>query len=158
MGEKYRTIIVHAFDDKDEDHDIGFSMSGYGVHKDEITCDKAKDKTKPKMKKSDAHRIVFELANRSSKNLRFPDNAKDAMWVSDDDQDCPKSAKHQDNIVKAIDVLDDGERLEVKNFNKVEGRHKFALIFIDADDTSVPKKGIPYDPIWANQNGGASEN
>ena len=38
MGEKKRTIIVHAFDDNDQAGGIGFGMSGYGVRQEEIRC------------------------------------------------------------------------------------------------------------------------
>lgn len=150
MGEAKRTIIVHAFDDDDKPGGIDFGMSGYGVRKDEIYC--RKDHPRHPMKKSDEHTIIFELANRSSVDLRFRKNADDAMWVSADDQTCPNSACHQKGVVFATHVSQDGEQLTVKNKNKDKESFKFALNFDAVIDGQ--KKIIQFDPIWANQNGG----
>jgi hypothetical protein len=153
MGEAKRTIIVHAFDDKNEPNGIGFGMSGFGVRfGDEIHC--SKDDPDARMKKNDAHEITFELADRTTKGLLFPTDKKLAMWVSANDQDCPNSARHRDGIV-AVKVSDNREQLTVHNSNKVKERLKFALNFVAADD-AAQNKIIQFDPVWANQNGGMS--
>ena len=150
MGEAKRTVIVHAFDDDDEPAGIGFGMSGYGVSQGEIRC--RKDNPKQKMKKSDHHTIVFELANRSSVDLKFRSNPDDAMWVAPDDQTCPNTPQHQKQVVLGTHVSPDGEQLTVKNHNKESKRYKFALNFEGMFDGQ--KKVCQYDPIWANNNGG----
>ena len=147
MGEARRTIIVHAYDDNSEPNDVGFSMSGYGVRNNEIKC--AKDKARGGMPKERAHEVVFELADRTDLELRFVDDLANAMWVSDNDTDCPHVAAHQNTVVRATEVSQDGERLTVENFNPVRKRYKFALNFVDKDGTIVS-----FDPIWENQNGG----
>ena len=151
MGEMKRTVIVHAYDDDDEQHGGGFGMSGYGVRQDEIHC--KKDNPRYRMKTSDAHTIVFELANRSSKTLRFPPNPDDAMWVAADDQNCPGNACHQKQVVFGTGVSSDGEQLTVKNHNKDKKRFKFVLNFQETKKDGTTQR-VPYDPIWANQNGG----
>ena len=150
MGEMKRTVIVHAFDKASEPAGIGFGMSGYGVQQDEIRC--KKDVDRHPMKQSDAHLIVFELANRSKVDLRFPDNPDDAMWVAPDDQTCPNHAMHQKQVVFATNVSDDGEQLTVKNNNRHKQRLKFALNFEGVFNGQ--KKICQFDPIWENQNGG----
>lgn len=148
MGQASRTIIVHAFDDKRAPKGIGFGMSGLGVDREEIRCDK--DGTRPPMKRTDPHHVTFELANRSSVALRFPQRASDAMWVSDNDRDCPeRAACHGD--FKPQGVSQDGETLTVHNLNSSRARYKFALNFIDSDN---PTEVYSYDPIWDNNNGG----
>ena len=150
MGEAKRTIIVHAFDKDGEPHGIGFGMSGFGVKQDEIRC--KKDNARQRMKQSDPHTIVFELANRSKLDLRFPQNPDDAMWVAPDDQTCPDNAQHQKQVVFATNVSADGEQLTVKNHNRDKKRFKFALNFHVTKDGQT--KRIPFDPVWDNQNGG----
>ena len=150
MGEARRTIIVHAFDKEGEPCGVGFGMSGYGVRQDEIRC--RKDHPRHPMKKKDEHTIVFELANRSSVDLKFRSKPDDAMWVAADDQTCPDTACHQKHVVFATHVSPDGEQLTVKNKNKDDERFKFALNFDAVIDGQ--KKICQFDPIWANQNGG----
>lgn len=148
MGQANRTIIVHAFNDDNAHKGIGFRMSGLGVDREDIRCDK--DGTRPPMHKTDPHHVTFELANRSNVELRFPARASDAMWVSDNDRDCPESAVcHRD--FRPLTVSPDGETLKVQNLNSVKKRYKFALNFIDADN---PTEVYSYDPIWDNNNGG----
>lgn len=148
MGEAKRTIIVHAFEDENADGGVGFSMSGYGVRNGEIKC--SKDKARGNgMGQNDSHDVTFELADHTELELRFPDDPADAMWVSPNDSDCPKTAVHQDSVICATNVLDDGERLQVTNTNKEKKRYKFALNFLTKDGETKQ-----YDPVWNNQNGG----
>ena len=150
MGEAKRTVIVHAYDDDDEDCGVGFGMSGYGVRQNEIHC--KKDNPKHRMKKSDPHTIIFELANRSSRDLRFPKDPDDAMWVAADDQSCPEDPCHQKQVVFGVNVSSDGEQLTVKNHNKDKKRFAFTLNFHETKDGKTVR--VPFDPIWANNNGG----
>jgi len=150
MGQASRTIIVHAFDDDDAPKGIGFRMSGLGVDREEIKC--AKDGTRPPMKKTDPHHVTFELANRSSVELRFPRRASDAIWVSENDRDCPERAASHGEF-RPQSVSPDGEILKVHNLNSVQGRYKFALNFIDPENGD---EVYSYDPIWDNHNGGTS--
>jgi hypothetical protein len=148
MGEARRTIIVHAYDDKYEPCEVGFSMSGYGVRNDQIRCDK--DKAKGGMKKSQPHVVVFELANRSSVDLQFPENPDVAMWVSDDHSTClDQQPANPHPVIKAVSVSDDRQQLTVENLNCAKDNFKFVLNFERNDG-----KLCQYDPIWANQNGG----
>ena len=152
MGEAKRTIIVHIFDDKDEPHGVDFGMSGYGVRHDEIRC--SKDKAKRGLRRNKPHEVVFEIANRSSKDLLFPSDKKRAMWVSNDGTSCPTSQPANEHaVVKAVKVSDDREQLFVENANPKKESFKFALNFVDAADASESQL-IPFDPVWANQNGG----
>ena len=147
MSHANRTIIVHAFDDDKAPKKVGFRMSGFGVDREEIACKKDE---RPPMKASDPHHVTFELANRSSVDLRFPRRASDAMWVSDNDRDCPENAVCHGDF-RPLTVSPDGETLKVQNLNSVKKRYKFALNFIDAAD---PSEVYPYDPIWDNNTGG----
>jgi hypothetical protein len=148
MGQASRTIIVHAFDDDDAPKGVGFRMSGLGVDREEIKCDK--EGTRPPMHRNDPHHVTFELANRSSVDLRFPPRVSDAIWVSDNDRDCPERAAAHDEF-RPQSVSPDGETLKVHNLNSVRRRYKFALNFIDGDN---PAEVYSYDPIWDNNNGG----
>jgi len=147
MGQANRTIIVHAFDDEDSNGGVSFSMSGFDVHGGEIKC--SKDDRQPKMHKKDHHKVVFELANRSSRSLRFPHDASAAIWVGADDQHCPSSPCSNPEI-KPQNVSPDRESLTVFNLNSREARFKFSLVFEDAERG----ERYVYDPIWANKNGG----
>lgn len=147
MGQAERTVIVHAFDDKGAASGIGFNLSGFDVRDEEIRC--SKDDARPKMHKADKHRITFELANRSSTNLRFADRASDAIWTGKDDRDCARGM--QNDEIKQVSV--GGERLTVTNANSAPARLKFTLNFID--DANPPNE-YPYDPIWDNRNGGSN--
>jgi hypothetical protein len=154
MGEAKRTIIVHIYDNKDEPNELGFGLSGYGVDKDEIKC--AKDTSG--MRAQEAHKITFEINDRSSRNWLFPTNAANAMWVGSDSTDCPQTAppENPEFPVKDMKVSQDREQLEVKNLNSTKARFKFSLNFVDASDPSG--KLYPFDPIWNNQNGGSRNN
>jgi len=151
MGEARRTILVHIWDDDEGQNGLGFGMSGFGVDKDEIKC--AKDKAG--MGKDDPHKITFEINNRTTRDLRFPDkNPHDAMWVGPNSTTCPQTAPTKDHAEfpwAHYKVLENGEQLEVKNLNSSVGRYKFSLNFAE-DGKQTPL--IPYDPIWNNQNGG----
>lgn len=150
MGEARRTILVHIWDDKDEPNGLGFGMSGYGVDKDKIKC----GKNEAGLRKSEGHKITFEINNRSSRAWLFPEDGYNGMWVGTDATDCPKSLPRQNPEfpTKDMKVSQDREQLEVKNLNTCKADYKFALNFVDADDPE--KKLYQYDPIWANQNGG----
>lgn len=146
MGQASRTLLVHAVDDRDAPDGIRFQLSGFGVTDDEVKC--SKDECRPKMKKSEQHKVVFELANLSSRDLRFPSDATDAIWVGHDDQLCPDTPRHNPEI-KPQKVSEDGERLTVHNANSREARFKFSLVLHDENG-----RRYIYDPIWANRNGG----
>lgn len=146
MGQADRTVIVHAYDDEKAPDGIGFNLSGFDVRDQEIRC--SKDDARPKMHKSDKHKIIFELANRSSTNLSFVTRATDAIWTGKDDRDCAKGM--QNDEIKQINVT--GERLTVTNANSAPARLKFTLNFVD--DAGKP---VPYDPIWDNRNGGSTK-
>ena len=155
MGDVRRTIIVHIYDDTSKPNDLGFGMSGYGVHGDEIKC----GKDRSGMSKKDPHKITFEINNRTSRNFLFPNDAKNAMWVGNDATTCPKTAPTAENPEfpwKDFNVSNDREQLSVKNLNSAEAQYKFSLNFVDADDPSG--KSCRYDPIWTNQNGGSNVN
>lgn len=145
MGNANRTVLVHVHK---EGKDYKFSMSGYDVTGDEIVCSKAG------MKKSADNMITFEIANHDT-NLLFPSKASRAMWVGDDENDCPPSqprGPHQ-HIV-ATSVSGDREQLTVKNANPSIDRYKFCLNFVDAEDGSEETL-YQWDPIWDNKNGGS---
>lgn len=150
MGEANRTIIVHIYDDDNEPNGIGFGLSGFGVVKDEIKC----GKDGSGMHAKDAHKITFEINNRSSRTWLFPSNAANAMWVGADSTDCPQTAppENPEFPEKSMKVSQDREQLEVKNLNSRRGQYKFSLNFVDPSDPA----GLlyPFDPIWNNQNGG----
>ena len=147
MGQADRTVIVHAFDDQNAPNGIGFNLSGFDVRNEEIRC--SKDDARPKMHKSDKHKITFELANRSSTNLSFVSRATDAIWTGKDDRNCARGT--QNDEIKQVNVA--GERLTVTNANSAPARLKFTLNFVD---DATPPKEYPYDPIWDNRNGGTS--
>lgn len=144
MGQATRTILVHASDSKGQPQ---FSMAGFGVQKDEIEC--SKDSARPKMKKRDPHKVVFELVNESSYDLRFPNDPDDAIWVGADDTQCPNS-KCANPEIKPKSVSPDRECLTVLNLNSRAKRFKFSLVF---EDAASGKRHL-FDPIWVNKNGG----
>lgn len=150
MGEEKRTIIVHIYDDNNEPNGLGFGMSGYGVVKDEINC----GKDGSGMHAKDAHKVTFEINNRSSRPWLFAGNPANAMWVGSNSTDCPQKAPPPNLEFPEKDrkILQGGEQLEVKNLNTSIARYKFSLNFVDTSDPSG--KLYPYDPIWNNHNGG----
>jgi hypothetical protein len=149
VGEKRRTIIVQAFEAPGKDYGVDFNLSGYGAHKEKIVCDKRK--AKEGMKKTEPHVIVFELNNRTELDLAFPSDRRKAMWVSDDDSTCPETQPPKDHpVIFATSVSP--ERLTVENLNDGEADYKFTLNFHAEIDGVMTR--IPYDPIWANNNGG----
>lgn len=156
MGEARRTIIVHIFDDENGENGLGFGLSGYGVRNQEIRC--SKDDARPPMKKNQAHNVVFEINNRSSRDLVFPTDPARAMWVGSDATTCPKATPpaHSDFPVKGRSVSDDREQLTIENNNSSKADYKFSLNFVEAGNAAESPL-IPYDPIWTNQNGGYSK-
>ena len=139
--------MVHAFDDSANKGQPGFRLSGFGVDRNAVSC--SKDEARPKMKKNDRHKVVFELANESSFDLRFPKAAADAIWVAADDQQCPSSPCSNPEI-EPKSVSQDGECLTVFNLNSCPDRLKFSLVF---EDGATGQRHI-FDPIWINKNGG----
>jgi hypothetical protein len=139
---------VRAFDDPSSKGQPAFSMAGFGViGGTDISC--SKDEAKPRMKKRDHHKIVFELANETDLDLRFPKDADDAIWVGHDDRTCPKGPCANPEI-KPQSVSPDGECLTVFNLNGRAARYKFSLVF---EDEKTGQNHI-FDPIWVNKNGG----
>jgi hypothetical protein len=153
MGESKRTIIVHMFDD--DNGDLQFNMSGYGVHNQEIHC--SKDDARRPMKKNQSHTVTFEINNRSSQDLLFPTDPSRAMWVGTDGTTCPRAtpAPHADFPLKGRSVSTDREQLTVENVNSCKADFKFSLNFVQAGNAAEAPL-IPYDPIWNNQNGGSN--
>jgi len=152
MGEAKRTIVVHMFDD--QNGDLQFNMSGFGVRNHEIRC--SKDDPRRPMKKNQPHTVTFEINNRSSKDLVFPTDPARAMWVGSDATTCPKATPpaHGDFPLKGRTVSDDREQLTVENNNSCKADFKFSLNFVEAGNAAEAPL-IPYDPIWSNQNGGS---
>jgi hypothetical protein len=154
MAHHDRTILVFAKDDPAKPGGIKFSMSGLGVSGDSIKC--TKDDAKHSMKKTDVHKIVFELVNDSSVDLRFADQ-DDAMWVGPkgDLGACPPVGSKLEHVAKVKEVFDDGQRLKVHNYNREadKGQYKFALNFVESGNAANTHC---YDPIWDNTNGGKS--
>lgn len=144
MGDRKRTIIVHAF--KNNEGELDYSMSGYGVTDHEIKCTKD---GREKMHKNESHLITFELADRTDLGLKFMDKPN-CMWVSDDNRTCPdRTPTNPHSQIQCLSVDPDGDRIQVKNLNSAVQQFKFALNFVD-------KNGNPhqYDPVWTNGNGG----
>jgi hypothetical protein len=118
------------------------------------------DKKVDNMPKADFYQVEFDLDDQTGMDLRFPSNAKDAMWTSDGSQNgvpsCPESAHHNDEF-RATGVLGNGKKLTVRNEDSKVENIAFTLRFLpDGKYASDPKNYIHYDPVVENRNGGSS--
>jgi len=150
VGNARRTILIQITDDPKAPNGVAFSMAGFGVKKDQITCSKAG------MNKNEPNKVVFEIDNQSTRDWLFPSDEANAIWVGANADDCPKSLppENPEFPVKKMKVSEDRERLSVDNLNTCEADYKFCLNFVEAGDRN--QKLCPYDPIWNNQNGGTT--
>lgn len=98
----------------------------------------------------DYHLIEFRLVNDETKRgLRFPNRAKDAMWVVNRPA-CPVATdENQYDVVKPLAVVNDHTLLAM-NLNKTKGSFGFRLNFVGTGSTDY----IPWDPIGENSDGG----
>lgn len=106
------------------------------------------------MKKVDLHYVEFILDDRTQKDLRFPYNPQDAMWVVNGTT-CPASdANCKYDTVVPLAVIG-GETLLVINVNGKGKKLSFRLNFVeDGDDDTDPSNYYYWDPIINNRDGG----
>lgn len=106
-------------------------------------------------KDSGEHDIQFTLDDRTGRNLRFYDNASDAIWVNVGS--CPRSANGSDQGQIHGKGVDQGNRKKLKMKDRNSGPAcdlHYALRF-DGDPWSDPQSNThcppyEYDPVIKN--------
>jgi hypothetical protein len=106
------------------------------------------------MSSKDPHIVRFTLVNDlTGRDLRFPSDRHDAMWVQDGET-CPQRDSPRDySAFEPLMVIDEGRTLLAINRNNKKRKIGFTLNFLPEGDED-PSNSIPWDPIGDNQNGG----
>lgn len=102
----------------------------------------------------DGFLIEFKIKDQANSGLLFPKSPCDALWVhpvANEHGPCPSRGAQWDQFVP-IEVIDGGETLVVRNYNKDVQLFKFSLNFTrDREDPTSPL--VCWDPIGENRNG-----
>lgn len=131
-----RQIQVRAARDDDAPDGVRFELFEGGAKVPDDTLKSAKNSGNSKH--HDFHEFRFHL-HETDVDLVFREPASAAMTVAGGNAD-----------IEPISVSANRKMLDVRNFNRSEAENKFTLHFVRRA-TGEP---VPYDPIWANQNGG----
>jgi hypothetical protein len=115
------------------------------------------DKSGNGMLKTDVYLVQFNLDDKTTHNLRFPQVPSDALWACraadqlNPQNSCPTTKpSNPSNQLKGLTVLNDHCLLAVNNDSIVE-EVSFALNFLG---DNLPGGTVQWDPIGSNQDGG----
>ncbi len=107
-----------------------------------------------KLRKSDHHRIKFEIKDFNSQDLKFIQDEDNVMWVQSGNQ-CPRSPCSMPSVFWVDWIHPQGKSIEVINMNIVKENFAFTLNLVKKSvQTPTSSDYVPLDPGGTNQNNG----
>lgn len=154
-----RVVDICVEPDSNSDNGYRFWMEEDKVKKDAIIF----NKTKSKIKKSEDYEVELQLKNQNGANLRFSKDKSMVFWAQvvtgAPPYPCPPPQSTCSEVYVDPTAFIKDDLLKVINTDMTSQEISFALNFLEPGQEDGPgTQYVRYDPIFSNQNGGASRN